>query len=192
MGFKAQQISFVGSHIQGLRQILGESHSSHFSLLQNVQQRLMPSTRLKFSFILVLLLSFNNQNVWSRILEVCFTWYCIVFNLLYAMEEFVLHNDLLKFSSQKKTFLIISNMGTLFIFFLKGVSTSQQISLSHIIAYTNNCHNESHFVNLKKVDSTLRFKESIRKTNEQTTTKPPEMFVPLTLTVFYYSFMNLY
>lgn len=193
MGFKAQQISFVGSHIQGLRQILGESHSSRFSLLQNVQQRLMPSTRLKFSFILVLLLSFNNQNVWSRILEVCFTWYCIVFNLLYAMEEFVLHNDLLKFSSsQKKTFLIVSNMGTLFIFFLKGVSTSQQISLSHIIAYTNNCHNESHFVNLKKVDSTLRFKESIRKTNEQTTTKPPEMFVPLTLTVFYYSFMNLY
>lgn len=193
MGFKAQQISFVGSHIQGLRQILGESHSSCFSLLQNVQQRLMPSTRLKFSFILVLLLSFNNQNVWSRILEVCFTWYCIVFNLLYAMEEFVLHNDLLKFSSsQKKTFLIVSNMGTLFIFFLKGVSTSQQISLSHIIAYTNNCHNESHFVNLKKVDSTLRFKESIRKTNEQTTTKPPEMFVPLTLTVFYYSFMNLY
>lgn len=193
MGFKAQQISFVGSHIQGLRQILGESHSSRFSLLQNVQQRLMPSTRLKFSFILVLLLSFNNQNVWSRILEVCFTWYCIVFNLLYAMEEFVLHNDLLKFSSsQKKTFLIVSNMGTLFIFFLKGVTTSQQISLSHIIAYTNNCHNESHFVNLKKVDSTLRFKESIRKTNEQTTTKPPEMFVPLTLTVFYYSFMNLY
>lgn len=193
MGFKAQQISFVGSHIQGLRQILGESHSSRFSLLQNVQQRLMPSTRLKFSFILVLLLSFNNQNVWSRILEVCFTWYCIVFNLLYAMEEFVLHNDLLKFSSsQKKTFLIVSNMGTLFIFFLKGVTTSQQISLSHIIAYTNNCHNESHFVNLKKVDSTLRFKESIRKTNEQTTTKPPEIFVPLTLTVFYYSFMNLY
>lgn len=41
------------------------------------------------------------------------------------MEEFVLHNDLLKFSSQKKTFLIVSNMGTLFIFFLKGVTTSQ-------------------------------------------------------------------